>query len=417
MESPGKRKRFNDAGGAAGYLFGDRDRLSVLPDCLLREIMSHMKARQVVQTCVLSRRWRHLWRSMPCLDVDYKEFEAPGATYLDYESWEKFEDFMDTLLSPGNVSIALLDTLRLRSSWGIGRGPGSRWIRRGIKYPHVGDEDPGVLRGTTLSYNSWRLRRLHLSHIDLSNLFAEHVRTRCQSLEDLELQSCRFDFQGIIASISLKNLVLKSCMLMGLSEIATPALKNLVIDRGSNFKERQLVITAPALVSVFLGVSIAIFSGGLSVCDNKIVDRFKILGSGVSNMITNLEVAFSQKMELGEGSTVIQFNNLRTLVLNRCDLSDDYQILGYFLRNSPNMERLTLVFCKYSDDTKKKKGPNKSKHAESTPPCPNLVDAPCENLKLTEIIYEEDDIRQLIDLLLRISGNLPNNRIKFTKFS
>ncbi|CAM0148366.1 unnamed protein product [Urochloa decumbens] len=308
MESPGKRKRFNDAGGAAGYLFGDRDRLSVLPDCLLREIMSHMKARQVVQTCVLSRRWRHLWRSMPCLDVDYKEF---GATYLDYESWEKFEDFMDTLLSPGNVSIALLDTLRLRSSW------------------------------------------------DLSNLFAEHVRTRCQSLEDLELQSCRFDFQGIIASISLKNLVLKGCMLMGLSEIATPALKNLVIDRGSNFKERQLVITAPALVSVFLGVSIAIFSGGLSLsdmpslakasvtlCDNKIVDRFKILGSGVSNMITNLEVAFSQKMELGEGSTVIQFNNLRTLVLNRCDLSDDYQILGYFLRNSPNMERLTLVFCK-----------------------------------------------------------------------
>ncbi|CAL5016856.1 unnamed protein product [Urochloa decumbens] len=358
MESPGKRKRFNDAGGAAGYLFGDRDRLSVLPDCLLREIMSHMKARQVVQTCVLSRRWRHLWRSMPCLDVDYKEF---GATYLDYESWEKFEDFMDTLLSPGNVSIALLDTLRLRSSWGIGRGPGSRWIRRGIKYPHVGDQDPGVLRGTTLSYNSWRLRR-----------------TRCQSLEDLELQSCRFDFQGIIASISLKNLVLKGCMLMGLSEIATPALKNLVIDRGSNFKERQLVITAPALVSVFLGVSIAIFSGGLSLsdmpslakasvtlCDNKIVDRFKILGSGVSNMITNLEVAFSQKMELGEGSTVIQFNNLRTLVLNRCDLSDDYQILGYFLRNSPNMERLTLVFCKYSDDTKKKKGPNKSKHAES----------------------------------------------------
>ncbi|CAL5031947.1 unnamed protein product [Urochloa decumbens] len=368
---------------------------------------------------------------MPCLDVDYKEFEAPGANTWDCKSWEKFEDFMDTLLSPGNVSIALLDMLRLhsRGNSGLGEGmPPSRWIRRGIKFPHA--QEPGVRRGTTLSYNAWRLRRLHLSHIDLSNLFAEHVRTRCQSLEDLELQSCMFFFQAI-ASISLKNLVLKGCTLMGLSEIATPALKNLVIEDGSNFKDQQIAITAPALVSVFLGVSTSIFRAGLSLSDmpslakayvrlwddNKIVDRFKVLGSGLSNVITNLEVSVSQKMELDEGSTTfIQFNNLRTLALNYCDLSDDFQILGHFLRNSPNLERLTLLFCKYSDDTKKKKGP-KSKNAESTPPCPNLVDAPCENLKLTEIIYKEDDIRQLIELLLRISRNLPNNFIKLTRVS
>ncbi|TVU14370.1 hypothetical protein EJB05_37833, partial [Eragrostis curvula] len=50
------------------------DRLSSLPDGLLHTIMSFLKARQAVQTCVLSRRWEKLWCSMPCLDIDQREF-------------------------------------------------------------------------------------------------------------------------------------------------------------------------------------------------------------------------------------------------------------------------------------------------------------------------------------------------------
>ncbi|CAO2149561.1 unnamed protein product [Urochloa humidicola] len=58
---------------------GGADRLSALPDCLLHIIMSFLKARQAVQTCVLSTRWRHLWRSVPCLDIDFDEFRADVA--------------------------------------------------------------------------------------------------------------------------------------------------------------------------------------------------------------------------------------------------------------------------------------------------------------------------------------------------
>lgn len=40
----------------------------------------------------------------------------------------------------------------------------------------------------------------------------------------------------------------------------------------------------------------------------------------------------------------------------------------------------------------------------------------CENLKLTEIIYEEDDdIRELVELLFHVSRNMPKNYIKLTK--
>jgi hypothetical protein len=49
------------SGGAGGSTGGDPDRLSALPDSLLHAIMSLLKARQAVQTCVLSTRWRHLW--------------------------------------------------------------------------------------------------------------------------------------------------------------------------------------------------------------------------------------------------------------------------------------------------------------------------------------------------------------------
>ncbi|PUZ47249.1 hypothetical protein GQ55_7G149500 [Panicum hallii var. hallii] len=364
MEAPCKRRRGNDddAGDA-----GDRDRLSALPDSLLREVMSHMKARQVVQTCVLARR---------------------------------FEDFMDTLLCPGNVSIALLDTLRLHTSYrGLG-GEGRRayrWIRRDIKYHHQAGQEPGLHRGA-LSCNSWRLRRLHLSNLHLCNLFAEHVRSSCQSLENLELKNCNCEFPAI-ASGSLKSLVLKCCALKGFREITSPSLKNLFINAGYNTKDCLPVITAPAVTSMFLGVTPYNFNAEVSVSKMMVV----CMSLSISHLV------------LEEGSTTFtQFNNLRALVLNNCDLSDDLQILGHFLHNSPNLERLTLRCCKYTNDTKKKKGSAKSKNAEPTP-CPNLVDVPCKNLKLTEIIYKEDNIRHLIELSLRISGNFPNNCIKLTK--
>ena len=46
---------------------------------------------------------------------------------------------------------------------------------------------------------------------------------------------------------------------------------------------------------------------------------------------------------------------------------------------------------------------------------PNLMDVRCENLKLTEIIYKDDDVGQLVELLLRFSRNLPNNNIRLIK--
>ena len=70
------RKRARLSGVVGGSSAGGPDRLSSLPDCLLHTIMSFLQARQAVQTCMLSTRWRHLWRSVPCLDIDLAEFKT-----------------------------------------------------------------------------------------------------------------------------------------------------------------------------------------------------------------------------------------------------------------------------------------------------------------------------------------------------
>jgi hypothetical protein len=44
---------------------GDEDRVSALPDGLLREVVSRLLVKDGVRTDALSRHWRGLWRATP----------------------------------------------------------------------------------------------------------------------------------------------------------------------------------------------------------------------------------------------------------------------------------------------------------------------------------------------------------------
>ncbi|KAG2572272.1 hypothetical protein PVAP13_7KG165300 [Panicum virgatum] len=232
--------------------------------------MSFMKARQVVQTCALSTRWKHLWRSVPCLDIDQEEFKATDSNSRSSETWEKFEDFTDHLLIPNNISIALLDAFRLHVSSGMPKGQqAARWIRHGIKYS---TQEAGIQR-KGFSSSTWRLKRLHLSSIYLDAHFINHVRSGCQYLEDLELKDCECAFQDI-TSHSLTNLSLKNCYCYGLSAITSPTLKSLIIHiRGRT--GQLLVVTAPAVAYLILDVE-ASSIGGISLEEMPSLGRVSI---------------------------------------------------------------------------------------------------------------------------------------------
>jgi hypothetical protein len=72
------------------------DRLSALPDALVQTILSFLKAHQVVQTSVLAKRWRHLWRSVPNLDIDLPDFNSKIKDWeLVRPGYENFTDSVD----------------------------------------------------------------------------------------------------------------------------------------------------------------------------------------------------------------------------------------------------------------------------------------------------------------------------------
>ncbi|CAN0842175.1 Serine/arginine repetitive matrix protein 2 [Linum grandiflorum] len=65
------------------------DRLSDLPDCILYHILSFVKTVDAVKTCVLSRRWRCVWKYVPVLELDPVSFPE----------YPKFETFVHRVLS------------------------------------------------------------------------------------------------------------------------------------------------------------------------------------------------------------------------------------------------------------------------------------------------------------------------------
>ncbi|OEL20988.1 hypothetical protein BAE44_0017989 [Dichanthelium oligosanthes] len=136
------------------------DRLSALPDGVLHAVLSFLPAPQAVRTSALSRRWRRLWRTSPCVNIDAGEFGiAVGCSDLERKRRE-FEDFTTSLLLFCSGTVPLD-----------------------------------------------RLKRLHLIGVGLESHFAEQIRSGCPVLEDLELRSCSHNFQEI-ASCSLKRLVI-----------------------------------------------------------------------------------------------------------------------------------------------------------------------------------------------------------------
>lgn len=46
------------------------DKISGLPDCILQHILSFLPTKDAVATCILSKRWKFLWTSVPNMDFD-----------------------------------------------------------------------------------------------------------------------------------------------------------------------------------------------------------------------------------------------------------------------------------------------------------------------------------------------------------
>jgi hypothetical protein len=69
------------------------DHIGALPDSILHHMLSFLPAQAAVQTCVLARRWRHLWRSTTGLRIVGLDDEKP----VEFQHLRKFVDHLLTL--------------------------------------------------------------------------------------------------------------------------------------------------------------------------------------------------------------------------------------------------------------------------------------------------------------------------------
>ncbi|KAF7069345.1 hypothetical protein CFC21_074987 [Triticum aestivum] len=350
--------------------------------------------------CVLSRSWRHLWRSVPSIHIDQQR---------EFGSDHELQSFTNSLLDHHN-NLVLLDAFRLLLSSQDLRLPACLWVRRVISQ----DDTP-----------PYQLKRLHLCNVHLDKDFASHISDdRCPALEDVRLENCSyFTTRYKITSFSLKKLVVDGLYMVQDDES----------DDDEEDEIFKLIIEAPALVSVRLAGeldhivdinephtmdSLADASVYLPMMTDEELNEVEendatALQSvlGVLLNVTTLTLSHFRLLFRPGDSVELQlpvFQNLRTLFLDECYIvGDDFVGLKPYLHKSPNLEKLTLRCSKvqpgyslnwyFGDD--------------------DLVDFMCDNLRLTEIIYQHDDDAAplLVAFLLSISRSLPKNKIELIR--
>uniref|UniRef100_A0A0E0HVI8 F-box domain-containing protein n=1 Tax=Oryza nivara TaxID=4536 RepID=A0A0E0HVI8_ORYNI len=415
--------------GGSGHAAAPVDRLSALPDTLLHHVMSFLKAWEVVRTCVLSRRWRDLWASAPCVDIRLRGSGRDGAPP------EDFGRFVYRLLLAREVS-APVDTLRLRSSNGeeyaetYDNDDVNIWIcsaiKRNVRVIHLNGhrKDELVLEHT--AFVSHHLKILKLSHIKLDGKILKQLSSQCTSLEDLELNNCPVN-GGEILSVSLKKLTMVKCSITMDLSICAPNLELLCcitpyyhVPLFENLS--SLVAATIMLDDSFLRRDEFLYEiahecrgGRYGYCHDskrrgsyyetcKLADSF----SG-KYLLRSLSSARSLELLAHSGEVVMvrelrrcsTFGNLKTLSLGEWCMAAEFDGLIFLLQESPNLEMLFLKLeLSYSNKEAINIGFELKERSFA-----------CKNLEVVNIRCSKDDERVHMLAEIFVANGLPIEKI------
>ncbi|XP_058782797.1 F-box/FBD/LRR-repeat protein At5g53840-like [Vicia villosa] len=78
----------------------NKDMLSDLPDCIILHILSFLITKHAVTTCVLSSRWKDLWKRLPALIFHISDFRG-------FRTNKIFSEFVSKVLSLRDPSVSL----------------------------------------------------------------------------------------------------------------------------------------------------------------------------------------------------------------------------------------------------------------------------------------------------------------------
>ncbi|XP_062201623.1 putative F-box/FBD/LRR-repeat protein At1g78760 [Phragmites australis] len=218
-------------------------RINTLPRDLLLRAISHLNARELVQTCVLSRQWRHLWRSVPRINATIDEFDDFDGIYNFYDMADRakecsalFKKFVNRFLMLRNP--VPLDEFRLtyyNPDGSMNRSADSEeanlWIRHALlcnaRSVEVTIQYYSLLLDPAVFTSECFLTRLLLSSVLLPPGFFRQLQTGCKALERLILRDCDID-DVEISSETLKVLTIDDTCCITFEEQASISIPSLL---------------------------------------------------------------------------------------------------------------------------------------------------------------------------------------------
>ncbi|CAM0947568.1 unnamed protein product [Alopecurus aequalis] len=201
--APRKKRKSAPPASIADRIDALPDLIGALPDCILHHVLSFVPAQAAVQTCVLARRWRHLWRSTTGLRID-------GDEHPDFLHLQRFVEYLLLLRERTD-----LDTVEIKLG---NKGDDDNvehyvklWIRFAVMckarvfnlYNSVYD-----ICLANLPLVSRNLRTLDLRGVILRENFLNFAS--CPALEDLKMANCDI-LDSKVSSRSLKHLDITDC--------------------------------------------------------------------------------------------------------------------------------------------------------------------------------------------------------------
>ncbi|CAL4892497.1 unnamed protein product [Urochloa decumbens] len=313
-------------------------RISDLSNDLLLSILSLLPAKEVVRTSVLSTQWRHLWASVPCLNISEDQF--------DVQNEEQFNKFVNSILLKRR---ALLERFCLHSA---GTGHANFWINlavennvKDIEFCDTGrNSDLPILDSSIIDFGYGGLKILRLGHVLVPSDVFDTLNESCPSLQELELALCTVEGPDI-SSPSLVHLTLISCTTFGDLIICTPKLVYLKIEspryKCPSTKKLQSLKTASISLDNLLH-SDADDDEDLELYHSQIL-------VGLSNVQSlELRAPIAEVTFELEMMNFPVFKNLTILVLGEWCTASSFYPLTCFLRCSPQLTNLTILLNMHS---------------------------------------------------------------------
>ncbi|XP_051178357.1 putative FBD-associated F-box protein At5g56440 isoform X2 [Lolium perenne] len=310
---------------------GCEDRLSALPDALLHHVIGFLEAAEAVRTCVLARRWRHLWRLIPRLRVT--DVEA-------FRSVKKLKCFVDKLFLLRDTSFVLDECeLDLRGLLRLDDTLVDLWIRRvlachvRILQVHIYTNLPTNQGEPLVKLVDQPLISQHLVRVELGGVYLEERFldfSSCPALEGLKFADCVLSTDRISSPQSLKHLSIMGCQFLWRdipTHIFAPSLITLQL--------RDCLSMIPILESMPLLETASVNLGHG-------YEEYCLSNATCLELITSREMIIF-KRDLRCCPT---FSRLRSLSLIDWCLVADFKILLHFLHHTPVLEKLTLQLCK-----------------------------------------------------------------------